>query len=97
MIRLSGEAQRQLLALLEHYERLGRTQAGRNLLSALDQAVQAITTNLDAGLPAPRPYPVLARPGRLWTKAGRYWIAYTTTPPLIVAVFHDTADITGRL
>ncbi len=26
------------------------------------------------GLPAPRPYPWLARPGWAWLKAGRYWV-----------------------
>jgi hypothetical protein len=31
-------------------------------------------------------------------KAGRYWIAYSTKqPPVIVAVFYETADIPGRL
>lgn len=49
------------------------------------------------GLPAPRPYPALTQPGRLWLRTGRYWIAYTKTPSLIVAVFHDMADITGRI
>jgi hypothetical protein len=51
-----------------------------------------------AGLAAPRPYPVLAQPGRLWIKAGRYWIAYGIRPaPAIVAVFHETADIPRRM
>jgi hypothetical protein len=49
------------------------------------------------GLPAPRPYPELARPGQAWLKAGRYWIAYGTgAPPVILAVFFETADIPGR-
>jgi len=49
-------------------------------------------------LPAPRAYPELARPGQAWLKAGRYWIAYGTgTPPVILAVFFETADIPGRL
>jgi hypothetical protein len=31
-------------------------------------------------------------------KAGRYWVAYNTTqPPVIVAVFYETANIPGRL
>ena len=50
------------------------------------------------GLPAPRPTPELARPGQAWLKAGRYWIAYGTgTPPVILAVSFETADIPGRL
>ena len=51
-----------------------------------------------AGSSAPRPYPDLARPGQAWIKSGRYWLAYSLTdPPVIVALFHDTADIPGRL
>jgi hypothetical protein len=50
-----------------------------------------------AGLPAPQPYPQLARPGVAWIKAGRYWIAYTTAAaPVIVGVFYETANIPGR-
>jgi hypothetical protein len=31
-------------------------------------------------------------------KAGRYWVLYrTTTPPVIIAVFFETANIPGRL
>jgi hypothetical protein len=31
-------------------------------------------------------------------QAGRYWVLYrTTTPPVVVAVFYDAADIPGRL
>jgi hypothetical protein len=31
-------------------------------------------------------------------KAGRYWVAYlTTSPPVIAAVFYDAADIPCRL
>jgi hypothetical protein len=49
-------------------------------------------------LPAPQPYPQLARPGRAWIKVSRYWIAYRITPPpLTVAVFYDMANIPGRL
>lgn len=72
-------------------------EAGRNLLSAVDQAIQTICMDPMVGLPAPRPYPALTQPGRLWLRTGRYWIAYTKTPSLIVAVFHDMADITGRI
>jgi len=40
----------------------------------------------------------LARKGHAWIKAGRYWGAYdTTTPPVIVAVFYEAADIPNRL
>jgi hypothetical protein len=57
-----------------------------------------ISAHPNRGLPAPRPYPGLARPGRAWIKSGRYWIAYRTRPRLlIVAVFYETADIPGRI
>jgi hypothetical protein len=49
-----------------------------------------------AGLPSPRPYPALARPGRRWIIEGHYWIAYSlTSPPVISGVFYVTADIPG--
>jgi len=68
------------------------------LRASLAGAWEKIVANPAAGLAAPRPYPQLAYPGRLWIKAGRYWIAYRMTPvPVIVAVFHETADIPGRL
>ena len=97
MIRLSGDAERQIADLLRHYARLGRLEAGRNLIAAIDQAVARIERDPGAGSPAPRPYPDLARPGRAWTKAGRYWIAYSTTqPPVILGVFYEAADIPSR-
>lgn len=98
MIRLGSEAERQAAELLQHYARLARPEAGRNLVTALDQAAAQIERSPSAGLQAPRPYPFLARLGRLWIKVGRYWIAYSTTdPPVILAIFHDAANIPGRL
>jgi plasmid stabilization system protein ParE len=98
LIAYTARALRQIDDLIEHYEVRGRTEAIRALFSALDQAEGKIETNPAAGLPAPRPYPQLAHPGRKWLKAGRYWIAYNpTNPPVIVAVFYETADIPGRI
>jgi plasmid stabilization system protein ParE len=95
---LTPRAARQVRALRQHYEKLGRPEATRNLLAAIESAWHLITTNPAAGLPAPRPYPNVARPGRAWVQAGRYWIAYITRPSLaIVAVVYDAADIPGRL
>jgi hypothetical protein len=38
------------------------------------------------------------RGGRAWVKAGRDWVAYRTTqPPVIVAVFYETANTPNRL
>ncbi len=97
MIAYTPRAERQVDDLLRHYEGRGRLEAVRALLAALDAAEQSIEKKPNAGLSAPRPYPRLSREGRAWVKAGRYWIAYSTThPPVIVAVFYERADIPGR-
>ncbi len=68
------------------------------MIAALAEAEGRIELNPEDGLPAPRPYPVLRRAGRAWIKAGRYWVAYRiSNPPVIVAVFFETADIPTRL
>lgn len=65
---------------------------------ALAEAERRIETEPTSGLPAPRPYPQLAKRGRAWIKAGRYWIMCSTTkPPSITGVFVDTANIPGRI
>jgi plasmid stabilization system protein ParE len=74
-----------------------RPEATRALIVAIFTASDSIEADPAAGLAAPRPYPRLARKGRLRVKAGRYWVAYlTTNPPVIAAVFYDAADIPGR-
>ena len=94
----SPGAQRQIIDLQRHYSALRRPEALRNLDRALREAEQRIERNPLGGLPAPRPYPDLTRPGRRWVKAGPYWIAYSTTDPaVILAVFYETANIPGRL
>ena len=98
MIEYTPEALRQVDALLLYYEAHQRDGAARALLKALAEAEQKVGRNPTAGLAAPRPYPDLAEVGRAWVKAGRYWIAYRTArPPVIVAVFYETADIPGRM
>lgn len=93
----SAEAAAQVDELRRHYQSKGRLEAVRNLAAALVQAEAQIERDPTRGLPAPRPYPSLARPGRAWTKAGRYWIAYgTSSPPVILGVFYETADIPNR-
>ena len=95
-MRLSRTACDQLAALRRHYRRKNRLEAIQNLSEALRLAARQIIAG--EGQPAPSPYPELARPGRAWTHAGRYWILYTTTePPVILAVFYDAADIPGRV
>lgn len=97
MTAYTARAERQVNALRDHYEELGRNSATRALFAALDEAERRID-NGEAGMPAPRPYPGLVRPNRAWIKAGRYWITYsTTTPPTIVGLYFDAANIPGRL
>ncbi len=97
MIGFTARAARQFQDLRRHYEERERPEAIRGLIAAVQQAERRIERSPDGGLPAPRPYPLLARSGRAWVKAGRYWVAYSrTTPPVIVGIFHDTADIPSR-
>jgi hypothetical protein len=64
----------------------------------MESARRKIAANPAVGLPAPRPYPQLARPGRRWLKAGRYWIAYSAEgSPSIIGVFYETSNIPRRL
>jgi plasmid stabilization system protein ParE len=94
----SVEAEAQVDDLRRHYLARDRIEAVRNLIAALTEAEARIERDPSAGLAAPRPYPMVARPGRAWVKAGRYWIVYNTgRPRIIVGVFHDTADIPRRV
>lgn len=98
MIPLSPKAEAQIDALLGHYERLGRIEASRNLLTALESASSIIEHTPNAGLSAPRPYPSLAKPGRAWVKSGRYWIMYSTAKqPIITGIFYEAANIPRRI
>jgi plasmid stabilization system protein ParE len=98
MIALSPEAEAQFDALIAHYEALGRIEASINLLNALERAKARISETPEAGLPAPRPYPSLAKAGRRRIFEGTYWISYSlTTPPVICGVFYAMADIPNRL
>jgi hypothetical protein len=88
----------QIDRLREHYVNKQRYEAAEALNAALDEAESWLETKPERGLPAPRPYPRLVRPGWLWMKASRYWVAYTDTrPPMILAVFFEEADIPSRL
>ena len=98
MILLTPEARRHVRELYAYYEERDQPEAARALRKALTAASEKITTAPGAGLPAPRPYPRLARPGSTWLKSGRYWIGYQTQPTTaIVAVFFETANIPGRV
>jgi len=98
LVDFSPRALRQIDELREHYDRQERYEATDALEAALAEAVRKIEANPASGLPAPRPYPQLVRPGRARVKAGRYWVAYRTAPRLIIAaVFFETSNIPGRL
>ena len=97
MTAYTARAERQVVALQQYYEDLGRTAAVRALFGALDEAERRIDSG-EVGMAAPRPYPRLVRPERAWIKVGRYWITYSTTSPqVIVGVYFETANIPGRL
>ena len=97
MIRFTPEAGQQVRELRRHYEDRDRTEAIRGLIAALATGWRKIKADPAVGLAAPRPYPRLAMPGRLWIKVGHYWIAYSPSPTVIVGVFYETADIPGRI
>ena len=99
MIRLSRTARAQVSSLANHYAALDRPEAVRNLRAILTRAGERIEARRGRFFPAPRPYPNLTRPGWLWLKEGPYWIAYTPDPggAVIQVVFHEAADIPGRL
>ena len=98
MIRFSPRADRHVDQLIAHYKRPNRYEAITQLDPALEEASTQILRNPTGGLPAPRPYPQFARPGRAWVKAGRYWIACRRRPHLVIAaVLYDTANIPNRL
>jgi len=91
------EAERQVDDLRRFYEERDRIEAAQNLDLALGDAESRIAAQPEDRLRAPRLYPVLARQGWAWIKAGRYWVAYSTTwPPVIVGVFDESSDIPGR-
>lgn len=97
MITLTPEASAQVFALERFYLDKHRPQALRNLGHALAEASLIITNAPELGMPAPRPYLILAELGFLWLKRGRYWIAYDPKALIIAGVFFETDDIPNRL
>lgn len=97
MIELTPRAERQVRELGAAYVERERPEAVRNLVAAVAEAARLIEHSPTAGLPAPRPYPALARPGQAWVKVGPYWVRYSTRTPLaITGVYYETADIPHR-
>lgn len=98
MIPFSRRAEQHVDQLITYFEERDRFEAVSSLHAALREASDLVERDPDAGLPAPRPYPQLARPGRRWMKVGRYWVAYRLKPRLVITgVFYDAADIPGRI
>ena len=95
-VRYTAAAAEQVADLRTHYEGRFRLEAARNLETALADAEAVIAYNPEAGLPAPRPYPDLARDGEAWILCGRYWVAFRPLDAVIIGVFYDTSDIPRR-
>jgi hypothetical protein len=57
LIGLSARAARQVRTLRQHYEDLGRPEAVRGLIAAMQEAERKIESDPAAGLAAPCPYP----------------------------------------
>jgi plasmid stabilization system protein ParE len=98
LIRLSPAAEEQVDALIAYYESKARLTAAETLLAVIERARTRIAERPDIGLPAPRPYPLLARRNLLWIKERSHWISYSrTTPPVILGIVYATSDIPNRL
>ncbi|MDE1148501.1 MAG: hypothetical protein PW843_18095 [Azospirillaceae bacterium] len=96
MIHFSAEAEAQLASLQDYFEERLWLQALEKLADAVDEAERFILNEPAKGLPAPRPYPWLTQADVAWIKVHRYWFAYRAQPPLVLALFDETADIPGR-
>ena len=99
MIPLSPAAERQLDELTGFYAERERDAAIDNLVDSVERASARYLAGQGLFYDAPRPYPALLRPGWRWAKEGRYWIAFSTAKggPVIRAIFHEAADIPGRI
>jgi hypothetical protein len=73
-VKISDEARAKIDELPSRFRSKKRSEAAR---IALCEAAHLIAGG--KGLPAPWPYPDLAREGEKWVRAGRYRIAYSTT------------------
>jgi plasmid stabilization system protein ParE len=96
VIDLTPEAEAHLDRLAAHYEALNRLDAAENLLKGLEAAKARISAKPGRIYSAPRPYPALEYLGWRWLLERHYWIAYSKEkPPLITAIFHESANIPG--
>ena len=99
MVRLTRTATRQVEALIEHYVRLERDGAIRNLQRAVRDALALIEADPNRGSSHPRPYPMVASWGYRWVKMHRYWFGYSTADDDLVVtnVLYDAVDLPGRV
>ncbi len=99
MIPLSAAAEAALDDLLRHYEMLGRDRAIDRLAASLETACTRYEHGEGRFFDAPRPYPALSGLGFRWAKEASYWIAFaeTGTGPVVAGIFHEAADIPGRI
>ncbi len=100
MIRLTRTATRQVEALIEHYARLERDGAIRNLQRAVRDALALIEADPGRGSLHPRLYPAIAPWGYRWVKVHRYWFGYSTAAEndlVVTNVLYDTVDLPGRV
>ena len=97
MIDYAPSARLHVRQLAEYYRAKQRPEALQNLRAALISAEAAIKNRSPHVRSFPAVYRNLSRPGRAWIKEGIYWIAYNQTdPPVIVAVFWESADFGSR-
>jgi len=99
VIPLSPAAEKQLDELTRQYAERGRDTAIDNLADSIERASTRFLAGRALFYDAPRPYPTLLRRGWRWTKKGRYRIACNPAKggPVIRAIFHEAANIPGRL
>lgn len=99
MVLIAAAARRQIDALARHYDELDREQATARMTAAVAVAVERIEDQAGPFWGAPRPYPGATRHGWRWLKSHRYWIAFEPIAGghAITAIFHERADIPGRL
>ena len=99
MIPLSSAAESALATLTEHYAALGRDRAIDRLVACVEAACARYEQKRGLFYDSPRPYPRLRDLGFRWTKEGAYWIAFAVADagPVLVAIFHDAADIPNRV
>ena len=97
MITYAQRALRDVLRLRDYYEDKDRPEAIQKLAACLAEAEALLARDPMVGLAFPRPYPGLRKAGRLWVKAGPYWVAYAPGKTIVIlGVFHDRANIRGR-